>query len=216
MYSSTLTTIMLNIGRIYYPHDYYRLLVILLVSFSSVLLVEAITSEIISSECRDLESIFINCKYNASCVYGEPNSIECQVDNEIPCKGDHNFEVTFPCLYCWQLPESQYTCLQNTTCKPETRYITTCTTNQATHCLGSRTFRKYKRCDYEGGHRWSLALALSVMSGGFGIDRFYLGYLREGVSKLFSFGGFGVWTLIDAILIAIGYLKPADSPRYEL
>lgn len=54
----------------------------------------------------------------------------------------------------------------------------------------------------------------SITLGGFGIDRFYLGSWAEGIGKLFSFGGLGVWTLIDVILIAAGYLKPADGSVY--
>ena len=50
--------------------------------------------------------------------------------------------------------------------------------------------------------------------GGFGADRFYLGYWREGLGKLFSLGGIGVWTLVDVVLIAIGYLKPEDGSLY--
>lgn len=57
-------------------------------------------------------------------------------------------------------------------------------------------------------------IIISVTLGGFGIDRFYLGYWQEGIGKLFSFGGFGVWTLVDIILISTGYLKPADGSRY--
>lgn len=52
---------------------------------------------------------------------------------------------------------------------------------------------------------------ISITLGGFGIDRFYLGNWQEGVGKLFSFGGLGVWTLIDVILVATGYLKPMDG-----
>jgi len=50
--------------------------------------------------------------------------------------------------------------------------------------------------------------------GGFGIDRFYLGLWREGIGKLFSFGGLGVWTIVDVILIATGYVGPADGSLY--
>lgn len=44
--------------------------------------------------------------------------------------------------------------------------------------------------------------------------RFYLGHWQEGIGKLFSFGGLGVWTIIDVILIAIRYLGPADHSLY--
>ncbi|KAJ7391135.1 TM2 domain-containing protein 3 [Desmophyllum pertusum] len=50
--------------------------------------------------------------------------------------------------------------------------------------------------------------------GGFGADRFYLGHWREGLGKLFSFGGLGVWTLVDLILIIIGYVGPEDGSFY--
>lgn len=172
--------------------------------------------DIQASECHSLEPRFIECKYNTSCVYGEPNTIECHVNEEQRCRGPRTFKVTFPCLYCWQLPEEYYSCNLNSSCKANTRYLTTCITNQTTYCLGNRAFSRYKQCNLVTGHKWSMALVLSVLFGGFGVDRFYLGHWQEGIGKLFSFGGFGVWTLIDAILIAIGYLKPLDSSQYQL
>jgi TM2 domain-containing membrane protein YozV len=39
--------------------------------------------------------------------------------------------------------------------------------------------------------------------GVFGVDRFYLGYTGIGLAKLFTFGGLGIWALIDFILIAL-------------
>jgi TM2 domain-containing membrane protein YozV len=50
--------------------------------------------------------------------------------------------------------------------------------------------------------------------GGFGVDRFYLGYWKEGLAKLFSFGGLGVWTLVDFILILAQYVGPSDGSLY--
>lgn len=44
--------------------------------------------------------------------------------------------------------------------------------------------------------------------------RFYLGHWQEGIGKLFSFGGLGVWTLVDVVMIATGYLGPADGSLY--
>ena len=57
-------------------------------------------------------------------------------------------------------------------------------------------------------------MLLSVTLGGFGADRFYLGMWKEGLGKLFSFGGLGVWTLVDAVLIAVGYVGPYDGSLY--
>ena len=59
------------------------------------------------------------------------------------------------------------------------------------------------------------ALILSVLVGGLGVDRFYLGYTGLGVLKLLTGGCFGVLWIIDIINIATGTLRPADGSPYE-
>lgn len=66
---------------------------------------------------------------------------------------------------------------------------------------------------YRGGNH-VLLFFCSITLGGFGADRFYLGQWREGLGKLFSFGGLGIWTLIDVLLIGVGYVGPADGSLY--
>jgi predicted nucleic acid-binding Zn ribbon protein len=56
-----------------------------------------------------------------------------------------------------------------------------------------------------------VALLLSIFLGQLGVDRFYLGYIGLGLLKLFTFGGCGVWWLIDIILIATRKVNDVDG-----
>jgi len=58
---------------------------------------------------------------------------------------------------------------------------------------------------------WLTALLLSFFVGGLGIDRFYLGYTGLGVAKLLTFGGCGIWALVDFILIVMNKLPDASG-----
>ncbi len=49
---------------------------------------------------------------------------------------------------------------------------------------------------------WVLILIISIFLGQLGIDRFMMGQVGLGILKLITFGGFGIWWLIDVILIA--------------
>ncbi len=61
---------------------------------------------------------------------------------------------------------------------------------------------------------WLPVLIVSILVGGFGIDRFMMGHVGLGLVKLFTFGGFGIWYLIDLIMIAMKSDFPAVEWEY--
>jgi TM2 domain-containing membrane protein YozV len=56
-----------------------------------------------------------------------------------------------------------------------------------------------------------LALALGLLLGSFGADRFYLGHWKLGLAKLVTLGGLGVWALIDVLLIAFRQVRDSHG-----
>ncbi len=61
------------------------------------------------------------------------------------------------------------------------------------------------------GYDWTVALILSILVGELGVDRFYTGSIMLGILKLVTFGGCGVWWIIDIILIVTGSYKDAQG-----
>lgn len=58
---------------------------------------------------------------------------------------------------------------------------------------------------------YTVTLLLSFFLGGFGIHRFYTGYIGLGILQLITLGGCGIWALIDFIRICFNNFKSADG-----
>jgi TM2 domain-containing membrane protein YozV len=54
-------------------------------------------------------------------------------------------------------------------------------------------------------------LLLCLLLGALGVHRFYVGKVGTGILMLVTLGGFGIWALVDIIMIAVGSFKDKDG-----
>ncbi len=54
-------------------------------------------------------------------------------------------------------------------------------------------------------------ILLCFFLGALGIHRFYVGKIGTGVLQLVTFGGLGIWALVDFVMIAVGNFKDSEG-----
>ncbi|WP_379133807.1 TM2 domain-containing protein [Paenibacillus sp. sgz500958] len=55
------------------------------------------------------------------------------------------------------------------------------------------------------------SILLCFFFGALGVHRFYVGKVGTGILQLLTAGGFGVWVLIDFIIIVVGSFKDSQG-----
>ncbi len=63
----------------------------------------------------------------------------------------------------------------------------------------------------ESEKNWGVALTLSIFLGFFGADMFYLDRMWLGFVKLVTFGGFGIWWMVDVARLLLGKMRDGDG-----
>lgn len=56
-----------------------------------------------------------------------------------------------------------------------------------------------------------VTVLLCFFLGVLGVHRFYVGKIGTGLLMLFTFGGFGIWALIDFIIVVLGNFTDSDG-----
>lgn len=58
---------------------------------------------------------------------------------------------------------------------------------------------------------WMITLLLAFFLGALGVHRFYNGKIGTGILMILTLGGFGIWSLIDVIMILFGKFTQKDG-----
>lgn len=63
--------------------------------------------------------------------------------------------------------------------------------------------------------KWSVVLILCILLGLIGFHRFYVGKGGTAILMLLTFGGFGIWTLVDLVIIALNEFTDEDGRKIK-
>jgi len=59
------------------------------------------------------------------------------------------------------------------------------------------------------------ALLLCFFLGALGVHRFYVGKVGTGILMLLTFGGLGIWAMVDFIMIAVGSFEDKEGRKIK-
>ena len=59
--------------------------------------------------------------------------------------------------------------------------------------------------------RWIISILLCAFLGSIGVHRFYNGKIGTGILMILTAGGFGIWYIIDLIMIIMGVFRDKDG-----
>ena len=63
---------------------------------------------------------------------------------------------------------------------------------------------------------WLITVLLCFFVGSFGVHRFYNGKIGTGILMLITLGGFGIWYIIDFIIVVVGKFKDKNGNYIEI
>ena len=67
----------------------------------------------------------------------------------------------------------------------------------------------------ESDKKMVVAALLCFFIGFLGVHRFYVGKVGTGILMIFTFGGVGIWTLVDLIMIITGSFKDKEDRKLQ-
>lgn len=83
--------------------------------------------------------------------------------------------------------------------------------DQAVSCPGCGHPLKPLRPAQVSSRSRLVAILMCFFVGVLGIHRFYVGKIGTGIGMILTFGGFGIWWLVDLIMIAAGSFTDIDG-----